>query len=171
MAPVAGRRCIARTRDRWLADELTWAVGRSATLAILGWLAIVGAARSGHPGLRRGLAGFLPLLVLAELLGATGTTSRRSRRTYWTRPPASVEAIRSDPAPGRIVGFAGPTANAPGFASMPINFFAARDALAWNLAPAWGLHSAIGETPIFPRRLLGYFNAAQLGRGGTTSRG
>ena len=155
----------ARTRNRRLADELTWAVVRSAALAILGWLAIVGASRSGRTGTRRVLAGVLPLLVLAELLGAHWRDVPTVSPDYWTRPPASVEAIESDPAPGRIAGFAGPTANAPGFAATPIDFFKARDALAWSLAPAWGLRSAIGETPIFPRRLLGYFNAARFGSG------
>ena len=155
----------ARTRNRRLADELTWAVVRSAALAILGWLAIVGASRSGRMGPRRLLAGALPLLVLAELLGAHWRDVPTVSPDYWTRPPASVEAIKSDPAPGRIAGFAGPTANSPGYAATPIDFSKARDALAWSLAPSWGLRSAIGETPIFPRRLLGYFNAARFGSG------
>ena len=40
----------ARTRNRRLADELTWAVVRSAALAILGWLAIVVGVAVGTDG-------------------------------------------------------------------------------------------------------------------------
>ena len=156
---------FARTRNLWLADELTWAAARSAALTALGWLAIVGAARAERPAFRRGLAGFLPLLVLAELLGAHWRDVPTVPPSYWTTPPASAGALASDPSLVRIAGFAGPMANARGFASMPVDFFAARDTLAWNLAPAWGLHSSTGETPIYPRRLLRYNDHARFGRG------
>ena len=156
----------ARTRNRWLVDELTWAVVRSAALAVLGWMAIVvGVAVGTRRVAGAGSPGCCRCSSWPSSWARTGATSRRCRRS--TGPGPRRASRRSGPTPesGRVVGFAGPTANAPGFASMPIDFFKARDALAWNLPPVWGLHSAIGETPIFPRRLLRYFHAARFGSG------
>ncbi|MCA1686633.1 MAG: YfhO family protein, partial [Planctomycetia bacterium] len=152
-------------RRRWLADELSWAVARSAELAIVGWVAIVGASRAGRPALRRGLSGALPLLVMADLLSAHSRDVPTVAPTYWTVPPASVRVLASDPSLVRIAGFPGPMANTPGYASAPVDFSAARDALAWNLAPAWGLRSSLGLTPIYPRRILGYTDHARVGQG------
>ncbi|HEV3165714.1 MAG TPA: YfhO family protein [Isosphaeraceae bacterium] len=152
-------------RFRWLGQELIWASSRTAVLACLTWLVAASAARAWDPAWRRRWASCLPVLVLADLLGAHWQEVPTVAPAYWTQPPASAVAIKADPKHSRVIGFAERSAGEPGYASKPIDFFVVRDPLAWSLPMVWGLDSAVGETPIISRRYLRYTDTARIGEG------
>src|SRR5262249_29579970 len=105
-------------------------------------------------------AGLIPLLVIADLMGAHWLEVPAIDPSYWTVPPASARQLRADPTTGRIFGLGLYSAGEPGYASKPINFFSARDTLTWSLAPAWGLRSAGQIPPIVPMRRVRYDESA-----------
>lgn len=149
-----------RHRTQWLATELALATLRSIGLALVGlWLAS-GACRMGAGRRRSVWVGLLPLLVLADLMGAHWAEVPTIDPSYWTVPPASARLLKADPECARVFGLGYYSAGEPGYASKPVDFFAARDTLAWSLAPVWGLRSSGRITPIVPTRMVRYDEAA-----------
>lgn len=150
-------------RYRWLGRELIEAGVRTAALTILGLgLAIATARRAGRG--RTIAAAGLPMVVIADLLGAHWRDVATIDPAYWTSPPATAERIEADPDHQRVVGVARFSAGEPGYASFPIDFMAVRDTLAWSLPPVYGLDSVMGETPMIPRRWKRFMDAT----GGST---
>jgi hypothetical protein len=96
------------------------------------------------------------LLVIADLMGSHRSDVPTISPSYWLDPPQSAVVLKADPELVRIFGVAKATSAAPGYASVPINFFAVRDTLDWSLPPVWGIATARGETPIISRRLAKY---------------
>jgi hypothetical protein len=107
----------------------------------------------------------LPVLVILDLMGSHAWDVPTVDPSYWTVPPPSAERLRGEPTVQRVLGQSRYSAAEPGFASEPIDLYAARETLAWSLPPVWGLSSSIGLTPIIPRRLLTYSDNAKPGRG------
>ena len=152
-------------RFRWLGRELTLSTLRTAVLALLAWRVAASAAREDRPERRARVAALLPVLTIADLLGAHLVDVPSIAPAYWTEPPLSARILKADPTVARIHGVASRSAGEPGYASEPVDFLSVRDPLGWSLAPVWGLSSSIGETPIIPRRLLNYNDNARFGRG------
>ncbi|SIO61045.1 membrane protein YfhO [Singulisphaera sp. GP187] len=141
-------------RFRWLGEELRFAALRTAILAFTAWAVAASALRSSSPLLRTRLVAILPVLILADLLGAHYSDVPTITPRYWTDPPESARQLKADPDFVRLIGVAKRASNEPGFASKPVDFLTARDTLDWSLPPVWGLASARGETPMLPRRLV-----------------
>lgn len=148
-------------RYGWLGQELMVATARTLIVGCCGAAAIVLAARTSSPAVRRAACGALPLVIVADLLGAHWHDVPTIEPSYWTKPPSSARAIANDPAAIRVYGVAGRSAGEPGYASEPVDFMAVRDTLDWSLAPVWGLAAARGETPLVPRRSLGFTDHAK----------
>ncbi len=143
-------------RYRWLGRELTLAVIRTAVIAALAWWAARMAARSTDARRRCRWAALLPLLVLADLLGAHWYDVPTVTPDYWTDPPVTAQKIRSDPAFIRVFGVADKASGEPGYASERIDFLAVRDSLDWSLPLVWNLPSSKGNTPMYSRRLFDF---------------
>ena len=143
---------------RWLGRELAIGVARTSALVGLAWGLATLATRSTAPGRRKMLAGCLPGLIMLDLLGSHWADVPTIDPSYWTVPPESARMIQADPSAIRVFGIAVKSSAEPGFASRPVNFFEVRDTLAWSLAPVWGLKSSLGLTPIYPRRILTFFD-------------
>jgi len=153
-------------RYRWLGRELAWGTARTALIFGLGAGAMTLAARGGGTPRRRAAAAWgLPVLVIADLLGAHARDVPTVDPSYWTDPPPTALAVLADPTHGRVFGVADKSSGEPGYASEPVDFFAARDALDWSLPPVWGLNSSGGETPLIPRRVVGYTDHVRPGQG------
>ncbi len=149
-----------QNRFRWLGRELVIASIRTASLALCGWIVAARLARGNDRRRRSALAWALPLLVLAELLGAHWFDAPTVDPSYWTNPPPTARWLAENPDTIRVFGMGDRSAGEPGYASEPVDFFQARDTLAWSLAPVWGLKSSGGLTPIISRRLGDYDEAA-----------
>jgi hypothetical protein len=149
---------------RWLWRELGWAGGRTVALAVAALWFAVRATRDRSDTRRAGWAAALPALVLVDLLSAHAVESPTIDPSYWTTPPASARRILAEPDHGRVtvLGFAAKSAGEPGYASRKVDFFEVRDDLAWGLPSVWGLESATGVSPIYPRRLLTFQDSAVL---------
>ena len=141
-------------RYRWLGRELAIAVVRTAVIAALGWWVARKAAGSDDPGHRRRWAACLPLLVMADLLGAHWYDVVTVTPRYWTEPPVTATKVRSDPTLIRVFGIADKASGEPGYASEAIDFLSVRDALDWSLPPVWHLATSKGVTPMYSRRLF-----------------
>ncbi|WP_240910936.1 YfhO family protein [Paludisphaera soli] len=152
-------------RYRWLGRELLVGAARTGILTIVGLMLAHRAARTADGKIRSRTAALLPVLVLADLLGSHAVDPVTVAPEYWTSPPETVKRLRSDPTFIRVYGKGDRSAGEPGYASEPIDFFKARDALDWSLPAAWGLASAKGETPMIPRRILDYFDHTQYKAG------
>ncbi len=152
-------------RFRWLGAELRAATVRNAILLGLGIVAMWLAKLAGASPRRTGLAWIFPILVLADLAGAASHEVPTVPSGYWTSPPETVRRLKSDPDFIRVFGDGDRHSGEPGYASEPIDYLPARDALDWSLPAVWGLASAKGETPMIPRRLLDYYDNARLGGG------
>jgi len=148
-------------RYRWLGRELLLATIRTGLLAMLGWWVAWSAARSAHPARRAWWAALLPLLVIADLLGAHWVDVPTVDPRYWTEEPATVRSLKADPGLIRVFGLAEKASGEPGYASETVNFPAVRDALGWSLPPVWHLAASRGETPMIPRRIDLYCAATQ----------
>ncbi|QEH36790.1 Bacterial membrane protein YfhO [Aquisphaera giovannonii] len=146
-------------RYRWLGREFGWAAGRNLAIVTAGLVAAARAASSSNASLRGRLAWALPVLVLVDLASAHARDVPTVDPAYWTKPPASVEALRADPGFIRVFGDGDKHSGEPGYASEPIDFLPVRDPLDWSLAAAWGLRGDKGETPMKSKRLLDYFDA------------
>lgn len=150
-------------RFRWLVDELTWGAGRTFLLLTAG-LGLMGlAARSRNGKTRRWACAGLPLIVIADLLGAHWRDAPTVPPAFWTVPPPTVGVLKADPGLTRIFGLADRSAGEPGYASEPVDFLSTRDTLGWSLPPVWGLDSSKGETPIIPRRMKEFTDHAGMG--------
>lgn len=156
----------AREQDRfgWLAGELTGATARTLILATLAW-AFAAAAVRGEGKARRRLAAILPVLALADLVGAHWHETPTVAPAYWEVPPATVARLKADPALGRVLSLTERSSGDPGHASRAIDYASARDTLAWSLAPVWGISSSRGETPIHARRLDDFEKATRAAGG------
>lgn len=152
-------------RFHWLGRELAGAGLRTAVIALAAWAVASLAARTARLRRRSVLAALLPVLLMADLLGAHWDDVPTVAPAYWTEPPASARLIRVDPAHRRVFGVARYSAGEPGYASRRVDFSAARDPLAWSLPPIWGLDSASGASPLLPRRMLRYTDHAAIGGG------
>ena len=152
-------------RFRWLAWEVGIASARTAILGLVAWALAAQASASADSKRRAWLAAGLPVLVILDLLGSHNADVPTISPTYWTQPPPSVAYLKSEPSLKRVFGTADRSSGEPGYASEDIDFFAARDPLAWSLAPVWGLSSSAGETPMYARRLLKYTDHAKAGLG------
>jgi hypothetical protein len=152
-------------RYRWLGSELIWASFRTLALSFAAWQVAVTACRTLDPSRRRKTAALLPLLVLADLLGAHWHDVPTVPPSYWTDPPRSARRLQADPGVQRVFGIAEKSAGEPGYASEPVDFLAVRETLDWSLPPVWGLATSRGETPIFARRLLRFTDTARVESG------
>jgi len=153
-----------RDRTRRLAAEIGWAAARTLALALAAWWVAARAVRTADARRRRRLVAALPVLLIADLLGAHAFDVPTIPPAYWTVPPAVVGRIGADPGPRRVLGLRDKSAAEPGYASKPINFLPVRDTLAWSLPPVWGLPAALGETPIRDRRTFFYTDSEALDR-------
>ena len=144
----------------WLGRELVVGVARTLALGLAAWWLVGRASKEPIAGRRQWLMAPIPLLVIADLLGSHIADVPTIDPSYWTTPPISAARIKADPSLIRIYGAAEKSAAEPGFASRPVDFFEIRDTLAWSLPPIWGLSSAMGHTPIYPRRMLTFHDHA-----------
>jgi len=149
-------------RNGWLGRELAVGSARTGLLALLAYAAAVRAAREVDPARRGRFAAALPAIVILDLLGAHWPDAPTVDPRYWTDPPETVLKLRADPTFVRTFGIAADTAGTPGYASKPIDLLAVRDPLGWSLPAAFGLASAIGETPMHSRRLTEYFDRSAV---------
>jgi hypothetical protein len=145
-----------RNRYHWLGTELTMALFRTGILAATAWWAARTAARTTDPARRARWAAVLPLLVMADLLGAHWRDVVTITPRYWTEPPATAREVQDDPRFIRLVGVADKASGEPGYASEPekIDFLSVRDPLDWSLPLAWNLPTSRGITPMYSRRLF-----------------
>jgi Bacterial membrane protein YfhO len=152
-------------RYRWLGRELGVAAGRDAILVVIGLGAAWRASRLSRPSRRASLAWIFPVLVLVDLMSAHSRDVPTVPPAYWTSPPETVRRLKADPGFIRVFGDGDKHSGEPGYASEPIDYLPARDALDWSLPAAWGLASSKGETPMIDRRLLDYFDHVKIGTG------
>jgi hypothetical protein len=143
-------------RYRWLGAELTVAVVRTSVLSAAAWCLARSIARMRNTSLRAALAGFLPLFVIADLLGAHIWDVPTIDPRYWTVPPESVERLRADPTFVRLFGVCDQSAGEPGYASRKVDYLAVRDTLDWSLPLVWRVRSSRGNTPMISRRLYDF---------------
>ena len=146
-------------RYRWLSIELALATGRTVLLGLAAWSLAAAASRTDKPARRRRSAALLPILILADMLGAHWRDAPTVGPSYWTKPPASAARILADPDRIRVLGLAKRSAGEPGYASEPVDFFGVRDTLSWSLPPVWNLSGAAGETPIISNRIVAFDQA------------
>jgi len=151
-------------RFGWLGHELIVSLIRTSLLAALAWWVARSAVRTSNPTRRALWAALMPLLVLADLLGAHIADVPTVDPRYWTEPPESVGRLKSDPSLIRVFGVADKSSGEPGYASKSVDFLAVRDPLDWSLPLAWQVASADGETPMKARRFLDYTDHA-IGKG------
>jgi hypothetical protein len=155
-----------KLRYQWLGSELALAGARTALLATVGAAIAVLSARISTARTRARLVAILPVLMLMDLLGSHWVDVPTITPDYWTKTPASVGVIKSDPAHQRVFGFGVLSAGEPGYATGAVGsarFLRARDTLAWSLPIVWGLSSGAGETPIHPQRFNDYADYLKIG--------
>ncbi len=152
-------------RYQWLGREMSLAAARNAILVVLGFAAASWAAWTVDPTRRTRIAWVFPILVLVDLAAAHFRDVPTVDPAYWTSPPETARRLKADPSFIRVFGDGDKHSGEPGYASEPIDFLSARDALDWSLPAAWGLAASKGETPMIPRRLLDYFDAVKIGTG------
>jgi len=149
----------------WLGRELLMATSRTLILAAAGFFAAIWAVRTQDPARRARRAAILPLLVIADLLGAHIADVPTVDPTYWTNPPLSAERLKAAAGFVRVFGMADKSAGEPGYASEPVDFLPVRDTLDWSLPPVWDLASSNGNTPMISSRVVDYTDHASVGRG------
>jgi hypothetical protein len=152
-------------RDRWLAKELVVATARTVLLAVMGLGAAWWAARARVPARRAHRAATLPVLVIADLLGAHIADVPTVDPRYWTVPPASAAKLKADPSFVRLFALADKSAGEPGYASKKVDFMPVRDTLDWSLPPVWHLASSSGNTPMKSSRAVDFTDNTVFGRG------
>ncbi len=152
-------------RFAWLGRELLMATSRTALLTAAGFCAALWAVRTQNPARRARRAAILPLLVIADLLGAHIADVPTVDPTYWTNPPPSAKRLKAAADFGRVFGVADKSAGEPGYASEKVDFLPVRDTLDWSLAPVWHLASSNGNTPMISSRVVDYTDNAMVGRG------
>jgi hypothetical protein len=152
-------------RYRWLANELVVAAARTVLLAAMGLGAAWWAARTKDPARRARCAAMLPVLVIADLLGAHVADVPTNDPRYWTIPPLSAEKLKADPSFVRLFALADKSAGEPGYASERVDFMPVRDTLDWSLPPVWHLASSSGNTPMKSSRVVDFTDYTVFGRG------
>jgi Bacterial membrane protein YfhO len=145
---------------RWLGHELTVSLIRTTLLAAVACWAAQIAVWTDSPARRARLAALIPLLILADLLGAHFFDVPTVDFRYWTEPPESVLRLKADPGLIRVWGRGDKDAGEPGYASEPIDFLAVRDALDWSLPSVWNLATSKWHTPMISSRLLDFTDHA-----------
>jgi hypothetical protein len=152
---------------RWLGSDLTVGAVRTLVVGVAGAWAVLAAVRARSPRARQAACGALPLIVIADLLGAHWHEMPTITPRYWSDPPLSARRLKSDPSFARLSFLRTfqnePSAGEKGYASRPVDFLPVRDTLGWSLPPVWGLASIGGETPIIPRRMVGFTDHAWIG--------
>ncbi|MBV8487081.1 MAG: YfhO family protein, partial [Planctomycetaceae bacterium] len=152
-------------RDHWLVRQLVQSALRDALILLAGFGTCLWASRTRLAAGRSWLVWILPVLILAELLGAHAEDVPTVPPAYWTSPPETVHWLKAEPGFIRLFGDGDKHSGEPGYASEPIDFMASRDALEWSLAAVWGLATSTGETPMISSRLHDYYDAAHVGAG------
>ena len=152
-------------RDRWLVRQFVQSSLRDALILLVAFGACIYANRTRLAARRSWLVWILPVLILAELLGAHAEDVPTVPPTYWTSPPETVRWLQADPGFIRLFGDGDKHSGEPGYASEPIDFMASRDALEWSLSAVWGIATSIGETPMISSRLHDYYDAVTVGAG------
>ncbi len=152
-------------QSRWLGHELLIATIRTVVLCAAAWFVARKATLAADALWRGRWVALLPLLIIAELLGAHWYDVPTVDPRYWTEPPESVARLKADPALIRIFGKADKSAAEPGYVSKRIDFLDVRDQLDWSLSLAWNVKGSKGETPIISQRYLDYMNHARIGGG------
>jgi hypothetical protein len=152
-----------RDRFRWLGRELSWAAGRTAVVAVIGYWVAKRASVTRGVRWRARWASLLPLVVIVDLLGAHWVDVPTVDPRYWTTPPASARMLKNDPSLVRIFGLAEKSSGEPGYASEKIDFMRVRDTLDWSLPPVWKISSSRGNTPMIPRRIDEFARATENG--------
>jgi hypothetical protein len=152
-------------RYRWLGRELATATARTAAVTMLALWVARNAARSADQVRRRRWGMLLPLLVMADLLGAHWVDVPTVDPRYWTQQPESARQLKEDPSLVRIFAIGDKHSGEPGYASERINFLAVRDPLDWSLSPVWHVSSSTGNTPMKSRRVVDYTDHTAAGRG------
>ena len=140
-------------RYRWLGRELFMGTVRTGLLAGLGLFVARNAARATTRGGRARWASLLPLLVIADLLGAHWRDVPTIDPRYWTLAPESARRLKDDPDLIRIFAKGDKHSGEPGYASETVNFFAVRDPMDWSLPPVWHIPTSRGNTPMISSRL------------------
>jgi hypothetical protein len=148
-------------RFRWLAGELIFATIRTSVIAALGWWFARRASRAVVPARRARWAAAIPLLVIADLLGAHAADVPTVSPKYWTDPPKMARWLKSEPRFIRVFGLADKSAGEPGYASRRVDFLSVRDPLDWSLPLVWHLASSRGRTPMISRRLVEFTEAME----------
>ncbi len=143
-------------RYRWLGRELIGSTLRTGIVCVLGWWVVRSAARSTAASRRARWAAFLPLVVMADLLGAHWRDVETAEPRYWTEAPESAKRLKADPSLIRIFARGDKHSGEPGYASERVNFLTVRDPLDWSLPPVWGIPTSRGNTPMISRRLQLY---------------
>ncbi len=93
-----------KDRSRWLTEELIVSACRTFLLLIGAGVVARLAIRAARPEIRRRWAAVLPLLALADLLGAHWNDCPTIDPTYWTVPPPTVPKLQADPGLRRVFG-------------------------------------------------------------------
>jgi hypothetical protein len=150
---------------RWLGRELAIAVARTAVLLALAWFVAWRATRTRNHVERARWVAALPILIIADLLGAHWYDVPTVAPSFWTTPPESVVSLKADPGLIRVFGKADKASGEPGYASEHIDFLGVRDQLDWSLPVVWGVYGSRGETPIIPQRHIDYTGHAMIGGG------
>jgi hypothetical protein len=141
-------------RYRWLGWELSLAGLRTGLLVALGWWVARSALRASNAEHRARWAAVLPLLVMADLIGAHWHDAVTVTPDYWTKPPVTVARLKSDPEFIRVFGLADKASGEPGYVPETIDFLPVRDSLDWSLPAVWHVPSSRGNTPMYSRRLF-----------------
>ena len=154
--------------NRWLGRELTLAAVRTALVGAAGAAAVLTAVRTRSPRLRKLACGALPLVVIADLLGAALGRRADDHAAILDRPPAQRTRAQGRPdvrparvrpdVPERAVGGrAGLRLRADRLPPRP------RHARAGACRRSGASRSMAGETPLLPRRMVEYTDLAWLG--------
>ncbi len=164
-APKRWTKPVHIARFAWLGRELLIAISRTAIAAAAGLCVAIWSVRARDSVRRARRAAILPVLVIADLLGAHIADVPTVDPRYWTVPPLSAERMRAAPDFVRVFGLAEKSAGEPGYASEKVDFLPVRDTLDWSLPPVWHLASSNGNTPMISNRVVDYTDKAVPGRG------
>ena len=147
--PLAGPRAV----DRHDPDRRSWRC----------WPGGSRGGRRGQPTrlAARGWAAILPLLVMADLLGAHWVDVPTVDPRYWTEPPESARRLKAEPElDPRLRHGRQSTRASRGMPRNAIDFLAVRDPLDWSLPLVWHLTASKGNTPMISRRSVDFTDHA-----------
>ena len=136
----------------WITREIGFAGARNLALFFATLFVASRSVRSPNPRSRAWWVAALPIFSIVDMARAHSNDVPTVDPSYWTKAPASVDALRRDPSLIRMYGEGTYSSGEPGHASRPIDFMVVRETIAWSLPAAWNLPSTGGETPILSRR-------------------